>query len=195
MKKIDKEKLMASIVSSIANPFIVIIFTLVLGNLELIKKNFEQAVIFLIINATLPFLFYVYELISHKENWYHFASISQRKRYLIYLSAIFSSLVSTILFSYTHQNTVWVYNSMMLAVLFSIFYMLNRYIDKLSFHAGAFALSMIYLTDKVRVFFAVFLAFLPIICWARIKLHKLTWFQLMLGSVIGMFIGILSWTF
>lgn len=195
MKKRKVSKSIAVIISTVTNPFFVLYLSLILGNFSLIISEPNQSLIFLIINLTLPVVFYIYTLLSNKQSILHFPTVIREDRYLIFLSAVFSSLISTILFSFTSQNIAWVYNSMLICIIFAIYYMINKYIDKISLHAGIFCFSMIYLTDKAGVLFAIFLALLPLICWARIKLHQHTWFQLLLGSGIGMFLGLLAWTF
>lgn len=182
-------------ISTITNPFFILVVTLFIGNYALIAAQPAQAAIFFITVFSLPILFYLGLLFSGAQNLIHFSVINRRERYLIYLGAVFSSLVATILFRFTNQDMLWVYNAMLLTIFFSIYYMVNRYIDKISLHAGVFAFSMIYLIDKFGVVFAILLAAIPLICWARIKLHQHTWFQLLLGSVVGMFVGLLSWTY
>lgn len=195
MNKRRLTKLVAIIISTISNPFFVIVVAMVVGNYSLIIAEPVPSFIFFFLVFSLPFIFYFSLLISGAKDWLHFSVINRKERDLIYLGAVFSSLLTTVLFASTGQNVVWVYNAILLCIFFAVFYMLNRYVDKLSLHAGVYAFSMIYLVDKFGVFFAVLLAAIPIICWARIKLHQHTWLQLLLGTVVGMFVGLLSWTY
>lgn len=195
MKKHKVSKTIAIIISTISNPLFLLYSSIFLGNLALVMNQPEQALMFLVLNLTLPAIFYFYTLLSNKQSLLHFPSIVRKDRFIVFLSAIFSSLISTILFTFTNQDKVWIYTSMLLCIIFAIYYMINKYIDKLSLHAGIFCFTMIYLTDRISIYFAILLALLPLICWSRIKLHQHTWFQLLVGSGVGMFLGLLTWTF
>ena len=195
MKKNDISLGISLIISTVFNPFLVLFLTILISNKELIQKQPQQALIFFIVNATLPLIFYFYYLFNNKKRMFALANVPREGRNTIFLTAIFSTLISTILFTFTEQNTVWVYTSMLLTVFFAIYFMVNKYIDKLSLHAGVFAFSMVYLVDKSSVAFVIFLAALPIIYWARIKLNQHSWLQLLIGTSVGMFVGILAWTF
>lgn len=194
-RKKDNSKIFAVVISSITNPIIVVLFALIAGNYQLIISEPKIAAMFFFLNLSLPIIFYIKVFVESKRELLDQSPITRNERYLIYLGAIFSTLISTILFAFTMQNYHWVLTSMLFCVLFSAYYLINRYIDKISLHSGAFAFTMIYLSDRVSLVFVALLALLPLIFWARVKLHRHTWFQLLLGSSVGMFIGILSWTF
>jgi hypothetical protein len=194
-KTISELKFVALVVSGATNPFTLLIISLLLGNISLIRGKFSQTLIFFIIGFSLPIIFYFQQIFRHKKHILHFVALSQSSRTPVFLAAIFSSMANVWLFSSTNQENTWIMNAMLLTILFAVFYLVNKYIDKASLHTGAFSFTMIYLADRAGIIFAIFLAALPLICWARIKLHKHTWFQLLLGSALGMFIGLLSWTF
>jgi len=78
-------------------------------------------------------------------------------------------------------------------VFFSMMYLINKYIDKVSMHAATFTFAIFYLIDKSSTLFILFILFLPLIFWSRWKLHKHTEFQLFLGAMVGVLIGLISW--
>lgn len=195
MKNIGSEMWTARLISLLAHPLNLLILALVLGNFDLIREGRTEFFIFLILGSFLPLIVYLYYLDKHKTKLLTYASIDRAYRQNIFLSIILSFSLVVVLFSYTNQDPVWISNAMLLVILFAVFFLVNKYIDKASIHTAAFSFAVIYLSGRVSMAFALLLFILPFVCWSRIELHKHTWFQLMLGSVLGMFIGLLAWTF
>ncbi|MEO6729112.1 MAG: hypothetical protein ABIM99_04270, partial [Candidatus Dojkabacteria bacterium] len=163
--------------------------------LQVVKSNPQITAIFFFVGGFFPFLLYVHYLWIHKRNVFDYVSIPREKRNAIFLAATISFSLNIMLFVYTGVSNFWVYTSMLFVILFAVFYLLNKFIDKASFHTAIFSFGVLYLTNKVSVAFAILLVLVPFIAWSRVYLHKHTNFQLMLGTVIGMFLAILSWTF
>jgi len=92
------------------------------------------------------------------------------------------------------QDRFWTLHALVFLIGTSLFYLINKYIGKASMHAAAYTFSILYLADRVSMSFAILFIGLPIIFWSRIKLHKHSWLELLLGTSIGMIIGLLSWT-
>jgi hypothetical protein len=195
MDNVDYEILTAKVVSMITNPALILFIALFFGNYEQIKAEPSIFFIFLALGLSLPFFTYLYYLSKHKTHVLQFASITRESRHSIFLYTILSFCLVAVLFMYTRQSQFWISNAMFLTILFGAFYLINKFIDKASVHSGVFSLAIFYMAGNISLAYAFFLFILPFICWSRITLHKHTWFQLMLGSVIGMFIGLLSWTF
>lgn len=197
MKKdpISPSKIFAIIISLIFNPALVILFTLFIGNLELIREDLAISFMYFFLIFTAPFVLYIYFILVKKKNIFLLPEVERRERNILYLVHILSIIGTILLFSLTLQNPNWIYNGMILSIFFSIYFLINRYIDKISFHSGAIALASLYLIDNNSVFFVIGFFILPIVMWARVKLHKHTWFQLLLGIGVSMFIGLMTWLF
>jgi len=194
-KTTDPELLTAKFISFVSNPVFVLLFSFILGNLQVVRNSPEITAMFFFLGGFLPFLLYLHYLWIHKNNLLDYASIPRDKRNNLFLAATISFALNVMIFIYTGTATFWIYSSMLFVILFATFYLLNKFIDKASFHTAIFAFGVLYLTNKVSVAFAILLILVPFIAWSRIYLHKHSYFQLMLGTVIGMFLAILSWTF
>jgi len=188
--KIDNSFALA--ISTFTNPFIVISLTFLITNFNLIFNNTDNFILFLVISIGLPLSFYLYEIGKHKKHLLHYISLEKKDRDVVYLITIFCLTFSAIFFSYM-RTKFWTLNSILLDIFITLMYIVNKYIDKASMHAAGFCFAVMYLSDRVNPSFGILLIILPIIYWARIKLHKHTWIQLLLGSVIGMIGGLLSW--
>lgn len=194
-KQIDYELYTAKAISFIFNPVTILLLSFVLGNLSVIQKAPEVFFMFFSIGGFFPLLLYIHYLWVHRKNFFEYAALPRDKRNNLLLTAVASFCLNVALFTASGYDNFWVYSAMLYVILFAVFYLLNKFIDKASFHTGIFAFGVLYLTNRVSVAFAILLILVPFIAWSRIYLHKHTWFQLMLGTVIGMFIAMISWTF
>ncbi|MFS8131166.1 MAG: phosphatase PAP2 family protein [Candidatus Dojkabacteria bacterium] len=191
----DPESLTAKVISIISNPVLFLVGSFLLGNLQIVRANPQITVIFFTVGGFFPFILYIHYLWIHKKHIFEYTAVPREKRDNLYLAAIISFALVVLMSVYSGISYFWVYSGMLFVVLFTSYYLLNKYIDKASFHTGIFAFGVLYLTNRVSVAFAILLILVPFVGWSRVYLHKHTWFQLMLGTVIGMFLAILSWTF
>lgn len=187
------EKFWAQFISTLFNPFFVIIFTFTAANYSILINQFGEFLLFLSIVFLPVFVIYIQVILKHKKHPIHFISIERTQRDKIYLIGVYSLLFATIIFA-NFNLSFWFLHSILLAIYISTLYLVNKYIDKASVHASTFAFAVLYLTDKVNLAYALLFFILPLIFWSRIELHKHTWIQLLLGAVIGMVIGLLSWS-
>lgn len=194
-KLTDPDLLSAKLITFFSSPVFVLIFSFVLGNLQTIRNNPQATVIFFVIGTFFPIILYIHYLYINRVNLFEYISIPQSQRNALFLTAIASFALDVAIFTYSGMPSFWVYSGMLFVILFAIYYLINKFIDKASFHAGIFAFSVLYLTNRISVVFAILLVLIPFIGWSRVYLHKHTWFQIMLGTVVGMFIALLSWTF
>lgn len=190
MKKFDINFIAAKVISAVFNPVLLypIVFTLVAFS----KKQDFGAYLFYMFVIYFPLAIYLlwFVYVKHKGN-IQLLVWNRNERNGIYLLGAYTSLFATIFFTPLAIN-FWIINSFLSFLIFGSFYLLNKYIDKASLHAGIYSYLVIYLAN-FNLLFLFLLIFLPLIYWSRIILHKHTWLQLFLGSVVGMFIGILSW--
>ncbi len=198
MKKTNYEKYLAQVVSTLFNPFLMLTIVFFIGNLSYIQVFPEQSLTFFILAITLPLAFYIYEILKHKTHWLHFVSLERKSRDRVFLAAVYSLIFTIIILSYM-QEYYWLRLSIILLIFVGAIFLVNKYIDKISMHAGVFGFAAIYFIDKIQspenlfFFFSLTVLAFPIIFWARIKLHKHTILQLMLGTSLGVFIGFLAW--
>lgn len=193
-KKTNIDIILAQAVSWALNPFFIFPIAFIFSHLDYINYN-PWAFVFFILVGGFPILFYyLYVEHKHKEKpWQFFISIPRERRNTILLMAVYTFIFNTILFS-IFGEVFWQKVSTLLVVYSGLMYLANRYFDKASWHAGVFAFSIFYIADKISLAFTFLLILLPVLYWARILLHKHTWLQLYMGTVIGLVIGILSWT-
>ena len=183
---------LAKVLSLISNPFLIIFVGVLIGDSEFIFEQPGELLMFIIVGLSLPLIVYINEMLKHKEHFWHYVSLSRESRFPVYLISIYSAFFNIVVFSYLHLS-FWVFQGILVFVLFSAMYLVNRYIDKVSMHAAAFTFASFYLIDKASTAFILLLFLLPLVYWSRIKLHRHTTFQLFLGTMIGLFIGLLSW--
>jgi len=194
MKYIDT--VFAKFISIVFNPFIVLVTAIVLGNLAWVQNEIGPLLFIIAVMIFLPLIAYVLKIehtTSKKGNFFHFHNLLRSERNGLFLLALYIDFISILMFSYL-GITYWMLHSIIAFILIGIIYLSNKYVDKVSIHAAIFTFSIFYLVNRVDTIFSLFLIALPIIMWARIKLHQHTWVQLFLGVVIGMAIGLLSWT-
>lgn len=184
------KKFIALTVSALFNP--IFLFAVAFSWLVLATKQNLGFYLFFLSTIYLPVVVYVlwFVYVKHKGNikllvW------NRKERDGIYLMGAYTSLFASIFFSQLGVS-FWTYNAVLTFILFGSYYLLNKYLDKASLHAGVFAFLVFYLTN-LNLAFILLLIFLPLIWWSRFYLHKHTRLQLFLGTVAGMVIGILSW--
>jgi len=187
------EHSLAIAISAFTNPFILLLFVLTVTNWSSILNSFDNFALFVVITVLPTFLYYINLIRQHKKHPLHFVAISQDKRNSLYLLCIFCLAFNIVFFAYV-QDRFWTLHALVFLIGTSLFYLINKYIGKASMHAAAYTFSILYLADRVSMSFAILFIGLPIIFWSRIKLHKHSWLELLLGTSIGMIIGLLSWT-
>jgi len=194
VRGINIDVVLAQFLSWMLNPFFILPFTIVASHLREINAN-PMPFIFFVCVGTLPiFFFYLHYEHKHKEKpWQFFINLPRESRSTPLIVAIYSFLFCTILLSIFNQ-LLWEKISILFVVFAGVMYLANRYIDKASWHAAVLAFCIFYIADKISLDYVFGLLLLPVMFWARILLHKHTWVQLYLGTVIGLIIGILSWT-
>lgn len=194
IKKTNVDIVLAQIVSWILNPFFILPATIIASHLTSININPMPFIFFVCISGFPIFFYYLYYEHKHKEKpWEFFINLSRQDRNTPLIVAIYTFLFSTILLTIFNQ-LLWEKISVLFVVFSGLMFLANRYIDKASWHAAVLAFCVLYVADKISLIYLFGLILLPIIFWARILLHKHTWLQLYLGTVIGLVIGILSWT-
>ncbi|CAG1023423.1 hypothetical protein DOJK_02326 [Patescibacteria group bacterium] len=193
MSKIRFDLVAAHIISWVLDPFLVVIVTLIASHLVQIDQNPGPFVLFLCVAGLPLFFYYLYVEYQHKEKpWQFFINVPRERRNTLLLMATYTFLFNTLIFA-TQGIVLWQKISIMFVIYAGIMYLANRFLDKASWHAGAFAFSVLYLADKIAIQYALLLILLPVVYWARMKLNRHTWIQLYLGTVIGLIMGLLSW--
>jgi hypothetical protein len=197
MSKRNNTKLdiiLAQIFTWVLNPFFILPITIIASHLQQINKNPMPFIFFIAVTGIPLFLAYLYIEHKHKQSpWQFFISIPREERNLPLMISIYVFLFSGIVFTSLNE-ILWQKISILFVIFCGVMYLANKYIDKASWHAAALAFCIFYVVDKVNYAFAFGLILLPVIFWSRILLHKHSWVQLYLGTVLGMIIGILSWT-
>lgn len=185
---------LAAFLSWVFNPFIILPLTLISAHITEINARPMPFIFFLFVGAFPVFFTYLYEEYKHKENTLQFlVSLSRERRNTPLLVTLYSFLFNAILFGIFNEY-LWQKISILFVIYAGFLYLANRYFDKASWHASMMAFSIFYLADKVTISLAFGLILLPVIFWSRVTLHKHSWLQLYLGTVIGLVVGILSWT-
>lgn len=193
MKGVSVEILIANIVSWVFNPFFVLPISIIISNLNEINTNPFPFLMFSFVGGAPMLFYYLYVEYQHKESpWQFFISIPRVRRNPLLLMGVYTFFFNAVIFSYLHQS-FWVSFAILGTIFCGLLYLVNKYIDKASWHAAGLAFSIFYIADRLSLAYAFLLILLPLVYWARIKLHKHTWVQLFLGTVVGMIIGLLSW--
>lgn len=188
------EKLIAKVVSMGTFPLITLIIALTAGSLSDVVENSTLLFVFLGVGFSTIGIVYSYQLLKHKGKLAEYVDIPRKERDFIYVAGAFSFLFNAVLFSYL-QNQVWFFKSIIVVIFLSVFFFINKYLDKASMHAGAYTFGVVYLIESYGQIFSLGLILLPLIYWSRIKLHKHTWRQLFLGTILGLFMGLLAWNY
>lgn len=183
---------LAKVLSFLSNPFFLIFLAVVIGDSEFIFDELGQILMFVVVGISLPLIVYINQILKHKEHFWHFISLNRDARVPVYLISIYSAFFNILIFSYLHLS-FWVFQGILIFILFTLMYIINRYIDKVSMHTAAFTFATFYLIDKASTTFVLLLLLLPLVYWARIKLHRHTKFQLFLGTMVGVFVGLVAW--
>lgn len=187
------EKNFAHFISILFNPFLVLTSAVVLGNIPWLQNSIGSLIFVIAILIFLPLIAYTYKISTKRSSFWTPHNLLREDRNGVYLFGIYISLFATVIFSYMQIN-YWMANSIIAFLLISALFVTNKFFDKASVHTAMFCFAVFYLTDKLSTSFGLFLVALPIIMWARVTLHQHTWLQLFLGIVIGISIGLLSWT-
>ncbi len=184
-------KSLAQIITYTAEPIIVLallVFGLIYGQPPTAAL---AGLTFMIVGFFPLSVFYVKDYLKSRRNT---IDPGRKERNGLYLTGVFSFSFASIIFgSAIMQNELWFYMSMLFAVFFALFYLVNLYFDKASFHAGSFVLTVVVLTSQVDSNFALLLALLPLLFWSRLIMHKHEWVELMWGLALGLSVGLLAW--
>lgn len=200
IKRTQLDIFAGKILSALFNPFLIFFLVIFFANSFNIKNNSFSDLnlphsFFITIVAILPsFAVYLRMLFKHKKEFAEYVSVPRESREKIYIVAFLSFVFVTISFASFHER-YWMLLSMCIVVLLGMLFLANTFIDKASMHSAVFAFCVVYLTQKSSVGFSLLFAFLPLIYWARIVLHKHDWLQLLLGSIIGLSVGLITWSF
>ncbi len=186
------DKVLARIVSTLTSPALILpvaIFALV-ANADFTQAS--SALIFLIVGGVPPLLLNVYQYFHESDDE---VEPGRSAREAIYLVAVFSFVLDTIIFgSDIMPSGFWANMAMIMAIFFATAYLANKYIDKFSMHVAMYGFTVMLLVGKVNTTLALLFLAIPIIIWARITLQKHTWLQVLLGLAIGLAIGLLAWS-
>jgi len=179
-------------ISGFTNPFLLLTLIIGITNFNYLYNNIGDALVFATVGFIPPVLYYIWLVEKHKKKMIHHIALSQEERNKLYLFIAFSLSFAFIIFLY-QKNIFWIDYSVLFITFTLTALLINKYIDKVSLHSSAATFVIIYLADKVNMAFTILLVILPFIYWARIKLHKHSWTQLMLGTILGMAFGLISW--
>ncbi len=190
-----KEENWAKFISGISHPLFVLVLGMSFGLYSLvIQYDPFQYIAFLFLVTVIPVYFYLWQLFKENRNGNGFA-LSRENRNIVYLSALFGAVFAVVITKAFNMNYFWMYIAMLLTVLFGILYFVNKFIDKMSFHTYSWGFTMIFLANAISLWWLVGLIGLPLIAQSRLVLEKHNKFQLFIGAALGMFIGLISWTF
>lgn len=191
-----KDIKVAKFISGITHPLFILIFGLSFALFDIvIKHNPFEYVAFLFLVTVIPVYFYLWQLYKEKRNGNGSFSLTRENRNPVYLAAFLGAVFTVIICKAFNLNLFWMYNGMLLCIFFGVLYFVNKFIDKISLHAYVWSFVIIYLANAVSLYWLIGLLMLPFIAQARIVLEKHNKFQLFLGTSLGMFIALISWTF
>jgi hypothetical protein len=191
------EVFLSKVVSDIFSPFIVLSVGFFIGTYHLIiREDPIGYVCFMILATTLPAYFYIMGIFNKlNDKGSGDMTLLREDRHNVYLAGVFSSIFAVVILTTFNMNTFWIYNAMLGTVFFGVIFFINRFIDKISLHTAAFGFMVVYIANSSSLYWLLALAFMPFIAMSRLTLKKHTKLQLGLGIAVGMFIGLLSWTF
>jgi membrane-associated phospholipid phosphatase len=187
------ERPLARAISTIFGPQILAI----LGAFVLVAYrspvDFLAYLIFLFVGGGLPTVTFFIEYFQGKQKE---LNIARRDRDSIYLAGLFGFAITSVLVgSAIVMSALWMLISMVMAIYFGLFYVVNRYFTKASQHMGMICFWSVLLMDKVSLVFILVLALAPVVAWSRVYLHRHTWEQIAWGGAIGLSTGLLTWVF
>lgn len=188
------EQLGAKVLSMATFPLLTLVGALTVGSLADVAANPTPLFVFFGVGFAAIGIAYAYQLLKHRSDFVKYFDIPRKERDFIYVAGSFAFLFNAILFTY-FQNVAWFFKSMLIVIFLGVFFFVNKYVDKASMHAGAFTFGIVYLVGSYGQLFSLGLIILPLVYWARIKLHKHTWKQLFLGTLLGLFMGLLAWNY
>lgn len=188
------EQLCARVLSIGTFPLVTLVGALTAGSLKDVSTDPTPLFVFLGVGFSAVGIAYAYQLFKHGSNFAKYIDVTRKDRDFIYVAGLFAFLFNAILFSY-FLNPMWFFKSMLIVIFLGTFFFVNKYVDKASMHAGAFTFGIVYLVGSYGQIFSLGLVILPLVYWARIKLHKHTWKQLFLGTLLGLFMGLLAWNY
>jgi hypothetical protein len=186
------DKKVAQLISLIFSPEVV----LSVGILTLVSASnltqFTYAISFLAIGGLPPLIYGIYTYLRERDS---IVEPSRKVSLSIYLLAVFSFTSASIFFGVDLvYNAFWSTLAMIMTSFFAITYLVTRYFDKFSMHVAMYAFVTMLLMDQLHTSFGSLFIFAPLIIWARLRLHKLTWLEIMWGWAIGLTVGMLAWT-
>lgn len=181
----------AQAVSLAFNPLAVfIVGILILAGTSRIA-DFASAIVLLLVSGTPVILAEIYQYLRSSRVSFE---LNRELRNAVYLTGVISFSLGTVVFgSQIRTNIDWFNLSMVLAILWGGLFLVNRFFEKVSLHVTMFTFMLVLLAGQVNMAYSLAMAVLPLIIWARIKLNKHEWIEVMWGLALGLAVGLLSW--
>lgn len=174
-------------------PPLVIIFALFFGSFKTNITNPGPFIFLCAVNCSILMLYLLRILIRKKIKLSEFKNVLNAGQGEIYLLLTYSLTVCTIFFIIFKEN-YWYLIGMLLVTFFGGMYLLQRFILAPSLYLATFCFVVMFLTGRLEPIIAVLFSLTPLLFWSRMFLKMESWNELFLGAVIGMAIGLLSWT-
>lgn len=189
-------KLTAKIISILTHPLLIGIgATIIISYIGLPGKPLINLLPLITTVAALFVFLRVALVIVGRAKQLEILELNRNERDSAYLVGLIGSMVAVVVYTTADFIDIKAIEiSMLLAVFMGIMYFVNRYADKASLHASTFTICVFALSHFVSLAYGSAFLILPIIYWSRIELRKHTWAQLILGTLLGAFIGLASWT-
>ena len=172
------------------------VLTLLLGIFTLVATaDLQQAlpaVVFLSVGGIPVLVYFIYTYFRERDQE---IDPGREARQSIYLLAVFSFTLTTVIFgTELLTNDFWFNMGMLMAIFFALGFLIDKYFDKYSMHMATFAFMVMLLIDNANPGFALLFMLTPVIIWSRLELHRHTWLQIMWGWALGLAVGLLAWT-
>lgn len=191
-------RLTAEVINRITDPlvlFLITIFIILSNNYPTNAFNYFFPIILIFPIAH----FFVSELIYANKHTagakLYFSSPTRKQRDELYLALLIESILLSLVYGSSFITNLFLFElTMITTIFFAIYYMVNKYIDKVSLHVGTYIFCVLLLAHTMTLEYSLALVSLPVIYWAGISTHHHTWYQMMWGSIIGVIAGLLTWT-
>jgi hypothetical protein len=185
------QKLPAQLISIISLPVFVFPAAILLLVLGRSLSDLASAIVFIVVGGTPMFLVQALDYVRHSRTN---TDLNQKQRDYVYLAGVIGFAIASVIFGSQLREAINWYNlSLVTAILWGAFFVVNRYFDKLSAHIGVFVFAVTLLAGKANMAYSFALVFIPILIWARLQLHKHEWIEIWWGLAVGLAIGLLSW--
>jgi hypothetical protein len=182
----------ARIISLITFPISILFIAILWGNNVQFPGDFKF--IFLLLISFIPTaIIYFKELYRDKSLLKPSISLNRVEREKVLGVYFFSLLLSLVLAAIFNLENKFLHSIIILIIFVGVVYLINKHIGKASLHASSFVFSVLFVAQKLDWTYSLILLGLPVIYWARLKLKQHSKMELLLGTVIGMLVGLLSW--